>query len=266
MNHSLITYDLEGNGISEKKLLQKASNISIDENGDLTFLSYLRDSCLIWRMWPDNSLECVERGTDKIGPSYSRSEFRMARALFGSDLLVTFPLANAVYAIDDNQLHKKYIIDYGQKKIITSDFLSKMSASDQLEYYNTHNDFIQYSGMIFTTKNWLFFHQINKYYIRNSKAIPGYEPSEYIFYNPEKGVYSINSLEDDRVFKFSWRIRGSFDNTLIHSMYFTDRDRIVEEQIDLMTASGPALSEVEGERVLDLMDETAEILVLMKMK
>ena len=41
-------------------------------------------------------------------------------------------------------------------------------------------------------------------------------------------------------------------------MYFSDRERVVEEHIDLKTS--------RGESVLDLMDPTAEILVLMTMK
>src|SRR5690606_30201227 len=112
--------------------------------------------------------------------------------------------------------------------------------------------------MIFTTQSWLFFHQINKYYVRQKKAIEGYYPSEYIFHHPGKGTFSINTLVDDRNFKFDWRIRGSFGETLIHHMYFSDRERVVEEHIDLKTS--------RGESVLDLMDPTAEILVLMTMK
>lgn len=258
MNHSMISYDLEGNGLSEVLLPQKASDVALDHNGKFTFVSYLRDSCTIWKSGANLNMECVDMGDNIIGPYYSQSDFKIAPGIEGPDLLVTFPLSEYIYAIQDNRLQKKYRIDYGERKVWSSDFVSDMSVIQQVDYFNAHNDFIQYSGTIFTTQSWLFFYQINKYYVRQKKAIEGYHPSEYIFYHPGKGTFSINTLVDDRNFKFDWRIRGSFGETIIHHMYFSDRERVVEEHIDLKTST--------GESVLDLMDTTAEILVLMTMK
>src|SRR5690606_2246340 len=250
---SMISYDLDGNGLSEVPLPHKASDVALDHNGKFTFVSYPRDSCTIWRSGSNLDMECVDMGDNLIGPYYSLTDFKITPGIEDPNLLVTFPLSQFIYEIEGNLLKKKYFIDYGDKKVLTSDFLSSMSIRKQVDYINSHENFIQISGKLYATQNWLFFNQFNKYYVSQLETIEGYYPSEYIFYHPEKGVYSNNSIEDDRLFKFQWRIRGYFDNTLIHHIYYSDLE--AEETIDLKTTSGVSVRE--------LMDPTAEILVLM---
>lgn len=262
--HYLIKYDLQGNGISKVELPKRSGNMMTDDNGDILFFSYprnvdgKRDSCVLWTLGADGAVNCINLRSIEVSGGSNTGKFRFSRSNSKNEIFFTLPLSNYVYTIRNNELFTKYEIDFGDKEVFSFKDRSNYSIKEFINHVNSNEKFIHTDGNIFTASNWLVYQFNNKYYVRDGRAIGDYNPNERLLYHPKYGLYSMNFLNGNPGFDYYWRIRGTYDNVLIHHMYFSDRDKVVEEKMDLRTES--------GERVLDLMDETSEILVLMKLR
>ncbi len=254
--HYLVKYDLQGNGISKVLLPEKSGNIIADFNGEIILYSGPRDNCVIWKLEQGGTLNCFDLGSNVIEGSNVYTNQRFSRSPHTNNIYFTEAESNVIYQLADQKIQKRFVIDLenngGENRKI-----NRVSSSDKL-LKDPSKPSIYNRGHLFSARSWIIFalrhNRIFGFWNRPTK----YQPNEYILYHPKFGVFSSHNLEDDTGNFFYWRIRGAYDNALIHHMYYQDVERIINEGIDLRTENGG--------RVLDQLDATSEVLMLMKLK
>ncbi len=255
--HFLLKYSLEGEGISKTKLPELAANIIVDSIGETVFHSAPKpgDHCVLWKIGQNNTLNCVDLGSHKIYGSAAYTKQRFSQIPLSEKIIFNMPHSDIIYSIHNQELHKEYVVNYGEKSHLNGNH----KIDHPVDTYRDENKPGIFSlGRIFSTKSFIVFTQFNNQNSGYWHKPTNVRPIEYILYSSNYGTFSSHNLQDDKGHFFYWRLRGAYDNVLIHYLSQQDVNRIIDEQIDLRTPS--------GERVLDLLDNNSEVLMLMKLK
>lgn len=260
----LIKYNLNGEGIWEIMLPKMANNIIADQEGQLLFYSNrretdgIKDDCILWRLGSDNTAICVNLNQINLDPFYMTSELKFSRNQKDAEIFFQPPVSYNIYVINGEDLKTRYTINLGEKINRNLKDIAKMTYSERLDYFNGDDQVIYPRGHVFSSNDWI----VTTFNVKKDIGLWNkprqYHPREYILYNQDLGTYSYHNLIDGDGNYFSWRIRGVFENVLINHLYYSDVERIIEERIDLGTENGG--------RVLDQLDSTSEVLMLMKLK
>lgn len=252
----LLKMDLGGKALDKIKLPKQAANLVVNHQGEVIFSSLAHNEagepyqCVLWRLNADGSAHCLpQRVKEIITPAFN-SVSPITRSSRGDAVYFGPGFTNKIYKIWKDRVELDREIVFGSRlevKVLDKDHLYPPKLNFD-EFNNKNPDrkkAFAYSGEIHKTEDYLILA------LMSTKG-----PGEYLLCTKDQKVYSSLHMENDVLPSFfSWRIRGTHGNKVIHHMYYENVEKIRDGKI--------ALKDRSGKKLTDILTELSDVLVIM---